>query len=141
MKLLNIEVQGLYDFLLSLELSGKQNRMRTRFCKLLANQLQQIEEDKADLIDQFVAKDEDGKPIFEKLPDGKVKYHLRDTEGFAREFNILMREEFVIEETEEVKDMLLTVKDIVLNLDKSFSGQEALQYDRYCEVFENIYNN
>ena len=49
-----------------------------------------------------------------------------------------MLEEWVIELSEENKDMLLTLKDSILNLDIILKGKEAMQYDRWCEILEFI---
>lgn len=138
MKFYNYELKHLFEFLLSLELIGKQNRMRTRFCKLLGEQINEMMEQKDRLILEFSKKDNDGKPLFEALPDNKVKYHLTDTASFNHELDILMREEFVIEENEANKDMLETVAEALLNLAIPLKGQEAIRYERYCEAFENL---
>jgi hypothetical protein len=139
MKIYNYEINRLYDFLLQEELVGKKSRMRTRFCKMLLERMQQISDEHQKLILEFAELDENGNPKTEPTSDGKQrKYVMRDFDAFSREYDILMREEFVIEETEERKDMLLTVADIVLNSNQTFSGQDAIFYDRFCEVFENL---
>ncbi|MGG1444800.1 hypothetical protein ABE354_22630 [Brevibacillus laterosporus] len=43
-----------------------------------------------------------------------------------------------MDETEERKEMLLTVSDVLLNIDTPFSKEDAHYYDRFCEVFENL---
>ncbi|ATF13693.1 DUF1617 domain-containing protein [Brevibacillus brevis X23] len=138
MKFYNFELKHLFDFLISLELVGKQNRMRTRFCKLIGEQINEFMEQKDRLIFEFSKKDENGKPLFENLNETQVKYHLTDADSFNNELNLLMCEEFVIEESEAYRDMLLTVGDILTNLTIPLSGQEAFQYDRYCEAFERL---
>lgn len=138
MKLFNFELNGLFDFLMSLELVGKQNRMRTRLCKLIAERLNEIVDERDKLILQFAETDEEGKPLILPVDGNQNKYVMKDMEAFTREYDLLQREEFILEETEERKDMLLTVASIVLNLDMPFKGQEALQYERYCEIFEQL---
>lgn len=138
MKIYNFELQPLYDFLLSLELAGKQNRMRTRFCKLLAEGLIEFEDDKQKLILEYADLDENGEPKVELVDNNKTKFLIKDMVSFKREIDVLLREEYVISETEERKDMLMTVADIVLNLDRVFSGNDAIMYDRFCELFESI---
>ncbi len=49
-----------------------------------------------------------------------------------------MSEEWIIEKNEERKDMLLTLKDAVLNLDIVLKGKKAMEYDRWCEIAESI---
>ncbi|WP_064198978.1 hypothetical protein [Brevibacillus brevis] len=138
MKFYNFELKHLFDFLISLELVGKQNRMRTRFCKLIGEQINDIIEQRERLILEFSKKDDNGKPLVETIDESQVKYHLNDIDSFNNELNLLMFEEFVIEESETNRDMLLTVGDILTNLAIPLSGQEAFQYDRYCEAFERL---
>jgi len=138
----NYELKHLYEFLLSLELMGKQNRMRTRFCKLIQQRIEEVHEERDKLILQFSEKDEEGNPKTERVNNDQVKYVLNDVPAFTNELDLLLSEEFVLDETEANKDLLLTVANLVLNLDISFSGQEAMKYDRYCEVFEQLaYSN
>jgi hypothetical protein len=138
MKFYNFELKHLFDFLISLELVGKQNRMRTRFCKLIGEQINDIFEQRDRLILEFSKKDDNGKPLVENLDESQVKYHLNDIDSFNKELNVLMYEEFVIEESEANRDMLLTVGDMLTNLAIPLSGQEAFKYDRYCEAFEQL---
>lgn len=141
MIILNVEINGLIKFLMDIELSGKQSRMRTRFCKLIGERLKEIEEERFKLIDKYVKKDEEGN-FLTKEKNGIQIYDIENIESFNKEYEELMREELVIDETNERKEMLLTVRDILLNTEQTFKGQDAMNYDRYCEIFENLqYNN
>ena len=137
MKLYNYEVESFAEFLLSLELGGKQSRMRTKLCKVLVDRIKEVDDDRLSLAKEFALKEKDGEtPISEALDDGRTVFKIDDEEGFSREYNVLMREEFIIENTEDKKDMLETVKEAILNTNQVFSGQSALQYDRWCEIVE-----
>lgn len=138
MKIMNFELQEFTKFLVELKLGGKDSRMRTRFCKLLAERIKQIEDEREQLIKQFAEVAEDGSILVEDAGDGRQVYKLRDRDGFNREFEILMREEFVIEENEERKEMLHAIKEIVLNVDMEFEGESAFVYDRFCCIVEEI---
>jgi hypothetical protein len=138
MKMLNAEVNGFIKFLMSLELSGRDSRMRTRFCKLAQTRLDEINEERTELIKQYGVVDEDGN-IKKEERDGVELFVMKDRDAFNREYEIMMLEEFVIDETEERKEMLVTVHNIVLNADVKLSGQDALIYDRYCEIVESIH--
>lgn len=138
MKLKNREINGLIEFLMKFELSGKQSRMRTRFCKLLAEKSAIIDSEKHELISQFGQKDDNGQLITSVDDNGNSVYNLTDSNGFSREFNILMDEDFYIDETLERKEMLLTVKEIVLNCEFVFKGEEAIRYDNWCLALEEV---
>lgn len=137
MKLLNIEVEPFANFLMGIELIGKQSRLRTRFAKMLMEQVRMIDEEHQELIRQFAKFDEDGKPYIVQI-NGKDAYDVPDRESFNREYNLLLSEEFIIDQTEERKEMLLFIKDIILNCEKTFKGREALEYDRWCEIVEEV---
>ncbi len=137
MKIRNHEIKGFVDFLMELELKGKESRLRTRFVKLLIERQNLIEEEHQQLIIQYSNLDENGFPkIIER--DGQKMYDVVDIISFNREYNILLNEEFVIDESEERKEMLLLIKDIILDCDKTFKGEEAIRYDRYCQIVEDI---
>ncbi|MFB0831560.1 hypothetical protein ACEU2D_18395 [Brevibacillus laterosporus] len=138
MKLANYELPTLYKILYELELTGKQSRMRTRFCKVLGLGINETEEEKDKLIRQYAKYDENEQIVTQKNKDGKDLIILKDVATFNRELDILMREDFILDETEERKEMLLTVSDILLNIDTPFSKEDAHYYDRFCEVFENL---
>ncbi|MGG0793844.1 hypothetical protein ABE137_07535 [Brevibacillus laterosporus] len=138
MKLANYELPTLYKILYELELTGKQSRMRTRFCKVLGARINETEEEKDKLIRQYAKYDENEQIVTQKNEDGKDLIILKDVATFNRELDILMREDFILDETEERKEMLLTVSDILLNIDTPFSKEDAHFYDRFCEVFENL---
>lgn len=137
MRMKNVEVENLLKFIMELELKGRDSRLRTRFAKLLMERQNLVDEEHQELVKQYSITDDSGKPkIVEK--DGKQFYDVQDKVGFNREYFILLNEEFIIEETEERKEMLLLLKDVILNCDKTFMGGEALEYDRWCEMVEDI---
>lgn len=139
MKIKHVDIEDFIKFLMEFELKGKESRMRTRFVRLLAEKHQSVMQENQDLIKTYSHLDEDGEP--NKIErDGKMYYDLKEEfkAEYDREYFILMNEDFVIEQNEERKEMLLLVKDIVLNCDKTFSFNEALEYDAWCELVEQI---
>ena len=138
MKMFNIEVEPFINFLMELELPAKQSRMRTRFCKLGIERLRLLEEEKMEIIKKHANIDENGEVKQVKDEQGRLIWDIKDKDGFNADYKELMIEEWVLELNEEKKDMLLTLKDIVLNLDIVLKGKEALQYDRWCEIVEQI---
>jgi hypothetical protein len=137
MRINNFEVKEFVGFLVSLKLSGKESRMRTRFCRLLGEHIKQYEDERSLLIEQYAEKDSDGKPVI--VDDGgREVYKITDSEAFNREFGILHREEFIIAHSEDRIEMLKAIKDIVLNVDMEFDGENAFIYDRWCEIVEEV---
>lgn len=138
MKMKNIEVEKFAEFLMGIELKSSESRLRTRFVKsVLAERMNLIREEHTDLIKEFARFDNDGNPMVVKV-DGQDAYDVPDRKAFNKEYNALMYEEFIIDETEERKEMLLSIKDVILNIDMTFKGREAMEYDRWCEIVEEI---
>lgn len=138
MKMFNIEVEPFINFLMELELPAKQSRMRTRFCKLGIERLRLLEEEKMEIIKKHANIDENGEVKQVEDEQGRLIWDIKDKDAFNADYKELMIEEWVLELNEERKDMLLTLKDSVLNLNIILKGKEALQYDRWCEIVEQI---
>jgi len=133
MQLKNSEINGLAGFLAAEKLGGKASRMRTKFLKLLNESINETEEFRKELLEKYSKKDDEGKALIENN-----SYVLEDAEAFNSEYLELMNEDFVIDETESKREILERVKTILDNTEKEFQGQEAFQYDSWCEAFENM---
>lgn len=137
MKIRTYELDRFMEFLMEFELNGKDSRLRTRFVRLLNEYVNRFSEEHHDLILRFAEKDDAGEPnIIEK--DGIKQYDVKDVVGFNKEYFNLRNELLLIEETEERKEMFNLIKEIILNCEKTFKGEEAFVYDRYCEIAETI---
>lgn len=137
MRMRNGEIEGIKQFLLNEELSGKYSRMRMRFIKLLEEHQSQLESERLLLIKQFANLDASENPIV--INDGnESRYDMNDIEGFAREYEIMLNDPFVIMETEENEDMLKCIKYVILNTPRSFKGESAILYDRWCDIAEGV---
>lgn len=135
----NYEVNGLIEFLMNQELASQRSRMRTKFVKVCAEKQSEIDYDKAELVKEYAQKDENGELIIHTDEEsGQTSYKITDIDSFNIEYDILMREEFIIDETPERQLMLEIVRNVVLNCESAYSGKEALQYDRWCEIVESI---
>lgn len=137
LRMFNYEVEGLTNFLMEQKLAGKRSRMRTRFSKLLIARLEEIEKDKTELLKEYVEREENGD--FAICYDEETKqtsYKITDIDSFNTEYDILMKEEFIIFENPEREEMMDVVRDVVLNCESAYSGKEAIQYDRWCEIVE-----
>jgi hypothetical protein len=137
MKIKNDEVEAFSNFLMSFDLVGRESRLRTKFVKFLMERVKYVKEEHAELIRQFAKFEENGDPIIVEV-NGNKAYDVPDRATFNKEYFILLNEDFIIEENEERKEMLMFIKDIILNCQKTFNGREALEYDIWCECVEDI---
>ena len=142
-KILNNEIQLVTNFLMELELKGKESRMRTRFVRMMQEHYDNVvSAESQQLIEEYAEKDENDEFIMEEieLPDGSkgTKYQLREDsqQEYREELEKLMTEVFVIEKTGQYEDMLNSLEESVLNYDGLLSGLKAIQYDRICDIFE-----
>lgn len=128
----NAQIGQAIGLLFRLSLKGKKSRHRTRFVKLLNERLQQVGEEEKELLKQYAELDEDGEP---KLAEDGKGYDVIDKKGFIKEQQELYEEEMVLEGGDH-HGMLKTVKEVLLESDEEFSGEEAMVYDYLCEQFE-----
>ncbi|MBW7474072.1 hypothetical protein K0T92_04905 [Paenibacillus oenotherae] len=138
MKLYNHELEAFIAFLYKLKIVDYRSRMRTRFMKLLAEYFNRFKEDYMALIQEHAHLDEEGKPRTIQ-EDGIEKYDIIDRAAFVKAYQELIEEEIIIEETEERKSMLLSVKESVLHCGIAFEGEEQFAYDRWCQLLEESY--
>lgn len=136
-KLYNYELEPFIEFLYKLNLVDQKSRMRTRFIKLLAEKLQLFREEHLQLLREHCNLDEEGNPKI-LVRDGQQQYDVIDQSVFGPAFRELASEEVVIEQNEERKKMLLSVQDSVLNCGLVFEGQSQFEYDRWCEIVEQV---
>jgi len=133
MKLKNVDINGLAEFLASEKLVKKQSRMRTKFLKLLNEAINEIESFRKEMLEKYSKKDAEGNALIENN-----SYVLEDAEAFNKEYLELMNEDFVIDETASKREVLQHVKRILENTETEFDGIKAFQYDAWCEAFENL---
>lgn len=139
MKFYNHELNDVSNFILNeLKLSGKDNRMRMKFLKLVAKKQLEFNEDHLALLKEHSHLDENGEVIYIEK-DGVRVADIIDINKFQSEFLELANEQITIEENEENKDILLSVKNSLLNCDTVLSGEKAALHEYLCEKFEEIY--
>ncbi len=117
--------------------------MRTRFLKLLEDQLNLVNQERQQLVADYADKDDNGEVLYNKeIVDNKeieIPIFGKDAEKeVQRQILTLLHEDFIIEETADKIDMLQVLQEILLNLDLEFTGKKATLYNRYCEIFEDI---
>ncbi|MEC4565332.1 DUF1617 family protein [Paenibacillus sp. CMAA1739] len=134
MKLYKFELENFIAYLDKLKTDRTDTRHRVKFKGLLADHHTELLNDANDINLDYVIKDKDGNPIVE---NGKYTFE-KDNERLS-ELNKLYNEEIVIDETEERKAMLLSVKESVINRGPTeFTGTEGDWYVRFCEIVEQI---
>ncbi|MED1863222.1 hypothetical protein P4V41_07120 [Fictibacillus nanhaiensis] len=141
MRIPNHLVQPFADFLLSLELPFRQSRLRSKLVKQARAHLQELHEYKQELIEKYGDKDENGKLVTIPNDEGTVQIkvtNMDNVDSYNREYSSLMQEDWIIDESESNKDMLTTVREIILNYEGTISGEEAMQFDVYADAFENL---
>lgn len=134
----NYELKAFGEFLYELSLKGKESRMRSRFIKVLEDQLQLINNEREILLKDYAKKDENGELVFDKDEEGREFVILDDSFSYNLELSKLMQEDFIIEVKNDNTEMIKTIQDVVLNCDKEFSGIEAERYNRFCDILETV---
>ncbi|PYE51649.1 hypothetical protein HUB98_06405 [Paenibacillus barcinonensis] len=134
MKIYNHQLEKLIVFLHSLELERKDSRMRTRFKNLLIDKLQTVMDETVEINKQYIAHDENNQPIKEN-----GDYLIKDNVKRVADINELMNEAYEVPQDINNREMLLSIKDSVLNHSPAtFKGDEADTYDMVCELVEQI---
>lgn len=136
-KIKNYEIQSFGEFLMKLELKGKDSRMRTRLVKLLQERLDLIGAEREQILKDYAAKDDDGEVVRQEY-NGQSGIKIQDVESYNRETLVLMNEEYKVALEADKADIFKSVAHSVLECDLAFSGEEALQYDRWCELLEEL---
>jgi hypothetical protein len=141
MRLPNHLIAPFTEFLLSLELPFRQSRLRSKLVKQARLHLQELQGFEQELIEKYGDKDETGKLVTTPQENGSVQITVtnkENVEAYNKEYSTLMREDWVIDESESNKDMLLTMRDVILNYEGTLSGEQAMQFDVYADAFENL---
>ena len=137
LKLQNRHLVGLASWLNTLKLPGKLSRNRTRFISLLQPRMQENQKFSEEIIAKYAKKDKDGNPK-RRTENGTEVWDIPDKklEDFNKDMLELLQEEFVIAVTPENKHMLGDMRDLVLETEVEFSGEDAVRYNIWCEAFE-----
>lgn len=137
MKFFIHELEYVISFLYRLKLLDFSSRMRTRFIKILAERFQQYKEEYLDLVMEHCVLDDDGQP--EIITEGEVqRYNIKDLQSFQTSLAPLLNEEFVIEVTDNNRNMLKSVAYSVLNCGLEFAGDDQFKYDALASKFEEL---
>lgn len=134
----NHEIASFGRFLIELKLKGRTSNMRVRLVQMLDDRLSLINQERDALFEDYVKRDDEGNPIKELDEEtGKEIFPLENGAEYQIELEKLMTEDFIIEDNDERALMFSEVSGAILNCDIEFSGEEAMQYSRWCEIIEN----
>lgn len=138
----------LAKFLGESKLNGKDSRYRTRFLKVLVERIEETEKERLELCKKYSEKqmvngvetsvlvDKDGKDTFDEKVS--VAFKLGNLDEFNKEYLSLLNETLVIDVTPANKDMIYTVKDVLLNTTVEFKDGDAATYNTWCDAFESM---
>lgn len=146
-------VHSLQSWLLHLSLGARESRIRTRFVRLLEPRMKEIDAEVEKIRMKYATKDEKGDAVgFDK--DGKetsekrsiVQYKFGKTpeesarikEELDKEVGDYFDEKLVIDVTPATRECVDLTKKLLLETEEKFAGQNAENYDSWCEAFEAI---
>lgn len=140
-------VKSLPTFLLDEKLHGIQSRNRNRFISLIRNRAIEVSKERYNLLEEYAYRNDKKEVLFfdkeqkeTTKPEDGVKYKISEEniKKVDNDFEKYLDEDFVLDVAPSNMDILLTVKDILLNSITKLSGKEAVMYDEWCSAFENI---
>lgn len=136
-------IPSLQDWFMQQKLHGKESRCRTRFVKLLAPRIEEIESERQAMIKKWAKKNDKGEMLFLDK-DGKEtttntnRIVFTDEAKLNDEYRAYMAEDFVIDVTPANSEVIFGARDILLNTTDEFTGVAASRYEEICEAFESI---
>ncbi|MGM1044889.1 MAG: hypothetical protein ACQEXX_01945 [Bacillota bacterium] len=134
MKIYNYELEAFITFLRSLKLERKDSRMRTRFKNMLIEKYQRLIDEINEINATYSVKDSEGNTLIEE-----DRVIFSDNSKRLEDLRELTNEVVVFEQSEENKDMFLSIKESVLHrAPLEFEGDDADRFDRFCEIVEQI---
>lgn len=126
------QLEEFINFLLKLELEGKNSYKRTKICKKMDSY---YSEKCRKVLLSHVEKNEDNEPVINVKSDGSKSYNILDQEELNKELDEILNLDFDLDFDKNERTFL---KKIVLETDKIFKEEEALIYHYWCEFVENL---
>lgn len=135
LRIKNKNVQKTITLLFDLPLRGKQSRHRSKLVKILQKNLEEVAEQEQELLKEHCHLDEYGEP--KTLFEGAV-WDAKDPEAFAKDRDEFYNEEIIIAGAAN-EEVLKTVRRILDECEKEFSGEEANLYDELYDQLEEAF--
>lgn len=148
---------GLHEWLATQMLHGQDSRSRTRFIQAIAPRITELDKTRIELLKKYAKKkivkqgdkeielpvmlyiDKETGEEMETTDESLGKrFKVEDAEGFNKEYQEYLNEDYIIDVTPSNKDIIDGVRDLLLNTKEDFFGRGALLYDEWCLAFENL---
>ena len=137
--------RSLVEWLAVQKLHGFLSRARSRFLKIIEDRAIEVEKERGTMLKEY-SKDKKGRICFfdkdgKKTLDEKEKarYDVQNKDGFDKAWNEYIEEKYIIDVTQGNNEVINGVKEILLETKDEFSGLEAVRYDEWCQVFEDVH--
>lgn len=130
---------GLGTWLQKLSLQGQESRNRTKFIETIAEELKENEATRLEIIKKYAVLGEDGEPVLVTKEDGSKNYDIPDDKlpEFQKEWIAFLDDVYSLGGP-GMETRLKTMREIVLNTTEKIDPSIAVDYDAWCEAFENI---
>ena len=135
-KIEKVNVIGIYNLLGSIKAKGRKSRALTKFGKILADRIVELQEEEKALLAEYFEVDAQGDS--QKDKDGKsIPLEGVDPEEYPKEKAAWLKEELVVDLTEYqpyTEHLLAALED----WEEPISGVDALMYDELLDALESM---
>lgn len=135
----NEELAAIGNFLGTLSLKNKASRGRTKLIKLISAKNDEYIEERKDVLEPFIKKDEAGNSVEGDTPGSVVLIEEKQDEANAA-INEIDEESAVIEFT-EYSEKMKALYDAIVDYPTEFSNQDAMAYDLLMDQLEMVFEN
>lgn len=129
----NKDIASSIDLLHELELEGLSSVHRTRFIKVLDEQLKLVQDEFDTILKGYCGVDKD----YQFKENDRIDDMVKDKKSFEKDRDVLFEEVFVIND-ENMNNVINTVKDAIINCTLPLSGSRADAYYVLYEALEGI---
>lgn len=134
-KLKNSDLENIVTMLNGLTIKGAAiNRARYSVLKLLNNQLEDLNEFKKQLVNQYAVQDKNGQPLVE---DDQYSFKGNNAVKFQSEFNTLMNENVKIT-IDDYNDQFKKLYHYLNSYDEELTGASAYAFGAFLDELEAV---
>ncbi|WP_275781951.1 DUF1617 family protein [Latilactobacillus curvatus] len=135
----NAELVAIGNFLGTLSLKNKASRGRTKLIKLISAKNDEYNEERKDVLEPFIKKDEAGNDVEGDTPGSVVLIEEKQDEATSAINEI--DEEFAVIEFTEYSEKMKALYDAIVDYPSEFSNQDAMAYDLLMDQLESAFEN
>ncbi|WP_413525884.1 DUF1617 family protein [Latilactobacillus curvatus] len=133
----NEELSAIGNFLGTLSLKNKASRGRTKLIKLISAKNDEYIEERKDVLEPFIKKDEAGNSVEGDTPGSVVLIEEKQDEATAAIKEI--DEESAVIEFTEYSEKMKALYDAIVDYPTEFSNQDAAAYDLLMDQLEMVF--